>query len=199
MNTKKYNVLGMSCEGCQKKISSALNNVKGIKADVNLAGNFVEISSEQEIDLEKLNTELKNAGNYVLEDPEKPKSTEFIPPQDRVSPSSVYYCPMECEGDKVYFVQGKRCPVCNMYCVPIEEKEETAGGFILAGASQDKTKKAQVLAVGEGIRSLNGDLIAPSVTEGETVLVDALAGVPVKEDGQDLLIIREADVLAIVK
>ena len=50
MNTKKYNVLGMSCEGCQKKISSALNNVKGIKADVNLAGNFVEISSEKEID-----------------------------------------------------------------------------------------------------------------------------------------------------
>lgn len=124
MNTKKYNVLGMSCEGCQKKISTALNNVEGIKADVNLAGNFVEITSEQEIDLEKLNSELKNAGNYVLEDLEKPKSTEFIPPQDRVSPSSVYYCPMECEGDKVYFVQGKRCPVCNMYCVPIEEKEE---------------------------------------------------------------------------
>ena len=124
MNTKKYNVLGMSCEGCQKKISSALNNVEGIKADVNLAGNFVEITSEQEIDLEKLNSELKIAGNYVLEDPEKPKSTEFIPPQDRVSPSSVYYCPMECEGDKVYFVQGKRCPVCNMYCVPIEEKSK---------------------------------------------------------------------------
>lgn len=114
----------MSCEGCQKKISSALNNVKGIKANVNLAGNFVEISSEKEIDLEKLNAELKNAGNYVLVDPEKPKSTEFIPPQDRVSPSSVYYCPMECEGDKVYFVQGKRCPVCNMYCVPIEEKSK---------------------------------------------------------------------------
>ena len=117
----------MSCEGCQKKISSALNNVEGINADVNLAGNFVEITSDQEIDLEKLNTELKNAGNYVLEDPEKPKSTEFIPPQDRVSPSSVYYCPMECEGDKVYFVQGKRCPVCNMYCVPIEEKQSAFG------------------------------------------------------------------------
>ena len=127
MNTKKYNVLGMSCEGCQKKISSALNNIEGIKADVNLAGNFVEITSEQEIDLEKLNSELKNAGNYVLEDPEKPKSTEFIPPQDRVSPSSVYYCPMQCEGDKVYFVQGKRCPVCNMYCVPIEDKQLAIG------------------------------------------------------------------------
>jgi copper chaperone CopZ len=34
MNTKKYNVLGMSCEGCQKKISSALNNVEGIKESV---------------------------------------------------------------------------------------------------------------------------------------------------------------------
>lgn len=45
-----------------------------------------------------------------------------LPPKDRVSPSSVYYCPMECEGEKVYFQQGKRCPVCNMYLVPIEEK-----------------------------------------------------------------------------
>lgn len=124
MYTKKYNVLGMSCEGCQTKIFSTLNNLEGISADVNLAGNFVEITSEGEIDIEKLNSELKNAGNYVLEDPEKPKSTEFIPPQDRVSISSVYYCPMECEGEKVYFVQGKRCPVCNMYCVPIEEKTE---------------------------------------------------------------------------
>lgn len=127
MNTKKYNVLGMSCEGCQKKISTALNNIEGIKAEINLAENSAEISSDSKIDLEKLNSELKNAGNYVLEDPEKPKSTEFIPPQDRVSPSSVYYCPMECEGDKVYFVQGKRCPVCNMYCVPIEEKQSAFG------------------------------------------------------------------------
>ncbi len=47
-----------------------------------------------------------------------------IPPKNRISPSSVYYCPMECEGEKVYFQQGKRCPTCNMYLVPIEEKEE---------------------------------------------------------------------------
>lgn len=122
---KKYNVLGMTCSGCQKKISTALNEIEGITAEVNLEGNFVEISSEGEIDLDQLNTELKNAGNYVLEDPEKPRNTAFILPQDRVSPSSVYYCPMECEGEKVYFVQGKRCPVCNMYCVPIEEKSES--------------------------------------------------------------------------
>ncbi len=47
-----------------------------------------------------------------------------IPPSERVSPSSVYYCPMECEGEKVYFEAGKRCPVCNMFLVPIEERSD---------------------------------------------------------------------------
>ena len=44
-------------------------------------------------------------------------------PGQRISPSSVYYCPMECEGEKLYFKQG-RCPVCNMFLVPIEERED---------------------------------------------------------------------------
>ena len=44
-------------------------------------------------------------------------------PGQRISPSSVYYCPMECEGDKLYFKPG-RCPVCNMFLVPIEERED---------------------------------------------------------------------------
>lgn len=51
-------------------------------------------------------------------------SNSNIPPSERISPSSIYYCPMECEGEKVYFTQGKRCPVCNMYLVPIEERAD---------------------------------------------------------------------------
>ena len=51
-------------------------------------------------------------------------SEKNIPPQERISPSSVYYCPMECEGEKVYFTPGKRCPTCNMYLVPIEERAD---------------------------------------------------------------------------
>jgi len=51
-------------------------------------------------------------------------SHKNIPPQERISPSSVYYCPMECEGEKVYFTQGKRCPTCNMFLVPIEERAD---------------------------------------------------------------------------
>ncbi len=44
-------------------------------------------------------------------------------PSQRISPSSVYYCPMECEGEKLYFKPG-RCPVCNMFLVPIEERDD---------------------------------------------------------------------------
>ena len=51
-------------------------------------------------------------------------SNSNIPPSERISPSSVYYCPMECEGEKVYFTQGKRCPTCNMFLVPIEERAD---------------------------------------------------------------------------
>ena len=51
-------------------------------------------------------------------------SQNNIPPSERLSPSSVYYCPMECEGEKVYFTQGKRCPTCNMFLVPIEERAD---------------------------------------------------------------------------
>lgn len=45
-------------------------------------------------------------------------------PSEKISPSSVYYCPMECEGEKVYFAPGKRCPTCNMFLVPIEERAD---------------------------------------------------------------------------
>ncbi|MCA6066231.1 heavy metal translocating P-type ATPase [Chryseobacterium sp. RG1] len=118
---KQYKILGMTCSGCQKKISEKLNSIEGVQADVDLETNTATITSEKDIELNALNKALEDIGNYKLEDPNNPEKA-FVKPQDRVSPSSVYYCPMECEGDKVYFQQGKRCPTCNMYLVPIEEK-----------------------------------------------------------------------------
>jgi Cu2+-exporting ATPase len=118
---KEYKVLGMTCSGCQKKISEKLNSLEHIQADINLENNTAVIKSDQEIDLNELNNALDEIGNYQLEDPDNPEKA-LQKPQDRVSPSSVYYCPMECEGEKVYFKQGGRCPVCNMFLVPIEEK-----------------------------------------------------------------------------
>lgn len=90
-------------------------------------------------------------------------------------------------------------PLGDRMVVKIEEKEQTVGGFVLAGASQEKTKEAKVLAVGQGIRTLNGDLVAPAVAVGDTVLVDAFAGVEVKDGEQTVLVIREADILAIIE
>jgi len=117
----QYTILGMTCSGCQKKISEKLNSLEGITAEIHLENNTAIITSDKKVDLDILNEALKEAGNYRLENPGQAEQA-FIKPQDRVSPSSVYYCPMECEGEKVYFQQGKRCPVCNMYLVPIEEK-----------------------------------------------------------------------------
>lgn len=125
---KQYKILGMTCSGCQKKISEKLNSLEDIKADINLEDSTATIISDKEIELDALNKALEQIGNYRLEDPANPVQA-FIKPQDRVSPSSVYYCPMECEGEKVYFQQGKRCPVCNMYLVPIEEKHAKDPNF----------------------------------------------------------------------
>ena len=64
-------------------------------------------------------------------------------------------------------------PLGDRIVVHFEETEEkTASGFVLAGASHEATKTAEVLAVGEGIRTLTGELIAPSVAAGDKVLVE---------------------------
>lgn len=79
------------------------------------------------------------------------------------------------------------------------EKEESIGAFVIAGASQDKTILATVVAVGQGSRTLTGELVAPSVATGQTVLIDRHAGVEVKDNDEKVLIVREADILAIVE
>ena len=63
-------------------------------------------------------------------------------------------------------------PLGDRIVVRFEETEEkTASGFVLAGASHEATKTAEVLAVGEGIRTLTGELIAPSVAAGDKSLL----------------------------
>ena len=175
-----YEVQGMSCTSCQKKIADALNELPNIDAHVDLEHNTVEIQSKSVPNLDELNSALKEKGNYILIDPAQPKNTDFIPPQDRVSPSSVYYCPMECEGEKVYFVQGKRCPTCNMYLVPIEEKK-------------DVKVKIQNSKMDENFMNDNaGKYYCPMFCEGNTVH-DSNVGCSVC--GMDLVKIPEKKVI----
>ena len=90
-------------------------------------------------------------------------------------------------------------PLGDRIVVRFEETEEkTASGFVLAGASHEATKTAEVLAVGEGIRTLTGELIATSVTASDKVLGENSESVNVKDGDDSVSIIREADILAVL-
>ena len=142
MHEKQFDILGMSCGSCQKKISDKLNSLPDISAVVDLKTNSVKISSKNEINLQQLNDAVGSIGHYFLKDPDNHDYT-FIKPEDKISPSSVYFCPMECEGEKLYFKQGK-CPVCGMYLAPIEEREE-----IREKAKSNENQKVNLDKIGE--------------------------------------------------
>ena len=90
-------------------------------------------------------------------------------------------------------------PLGDRVVLKIEEKEQTVGGFVLAGSAQEKTKTAKVVATGEGVRTLNGDLVAPSVKVGDQVLGEAHAGIDVKDGDEKYVIVGESSILAIVE
>lgn len=77
-------------------------------------------------------------------------------------------------------------PLGDRVVLKVEEKEQKVGGFVIAGAGQDATKTAKVVAAGDGIRTLNGELVAPSVKAGDTVLVESHAGIEVKDERKKL-------------
>ena len=90
-------------------------------------------------------------------------------------------------------------PLGDRVVLKVEEKEQKVGGFVIAGAGQDATKTAKVVAVGDGIRTLNGELVAPSVKAGDTVLVESHVGTEVKDGEEKYLVVNEVNILAIVE
>ncbi|WP_339947390.1 co-chaperone GroES [uncultured Albimonas sp.] len=80
----------------------------------------------------------------------------------------------------------------------IEGDEKTAGGLIIPDAAKEKPQEGEIIAVGEGARKDNGELIAPAVKAGDRVLFGKWSGTEVKLDGKDLLIMKESDILGIL-
>jgi chaperonin GroES len=78
---------------------------------------------------------------------------------------------------------------------PIEVEEVTASGIVLPDTAKEKPQRGEVLAVGEG-RWEEGKRIPVDVTEGDEIVYSKYGGTEVKVEGQDLLILRESDVLA---
>ncbi len=79
----------------------------------------------------------------------------------------------------------------------IEEEEKTAGGIVLPDTAKEKPQEGEVVAVGPGKLGENGDRLPMSVNVGDKVLYAKYGGTEIKIDGQEYLIMRESDVLAI--
>jgi len=81
----------------------------------------------------------------------------------------------------------------------VEEEETTASGIVLPDTAKEKPQKGEVLAVGDGARDDDGERIPLDVATGDVVLYSKYGGTEVKVDGEDLLVLRESDVLAKVE
>jgi chaperonin GroES len=81
----------------------------------------------------------------------------------------------------------------------LEEEETTVGGIIIPDTAKEKPQQAKVIAVGKGRTLDKGQLIPLTVKEGDRVLFGKYAGTEIKIDGDEHLIMREDDILAIVQ
>ena len=80
----------------------------------------------------------------------------------------------------------------------VEEEETTKGGLILSGSAKEKPQVAEVIAVGPG-GNVDGKEITMHVKEGQKVIYSKYAGNEVKLDGEEYVIVRQSDILAVVE
>ncbi|MCB1399839.1 MAG: co-chaperone GroES [Rhodobacteraceae bacterium] len=80
----------------------------------------------------------------------------------------------------------------------VQSDEKTKGGLIIPDSAKEKPAEGEVVAVGEGARKDSGELIAPSVKAGDRVLFGKWSGTEVTLDGEELLIMKEGDIMGII-
>ena len=80
----------------------------------------------------------------------------------------------------------------------VEEEEKTKGGIIIPDTAKEKPQEGEVLAVGPGARDDSGKLQPLDVTVGDRILFGKWSGTEVKLDGEDLLIMKESDILGVL-
>jgi len=81
----------------------------------------------------------------------------------------------------------------------VEEEEKTKGGIIIPDTAKEKPQEGEVIATGPGARNDKGDVVALDVKAGDKILFGKWSGTEVKVDGQDLLIMKESDILGVVE
>jgi len=81
----------------------------------------------------------------------------------------------------------------------VEEESKTKGGIIIPDTAKEKPQEGEVVAVGPGVRDEDGKHVALELKAGDRILFGKWSGTEVKVDGQDLLIMKESDVLGVVE
>ncbi len=82
---------------------------------------------------------------------------------------------------------------------PLEADEKSAGGIIIPDTAKEKPMEGKIVAVGNGARSEDGKITALDVKKGDRILYGKWSGTEVKIDGQDLLIMKESDIMGIIE
>ncbi|MGB3146673.1 MAG: co-chaperone GroES [Paracoccaceae bacterium] len=80
----------------------------------------------------------------------------------------------------------------------IQSEDKTKGGLIIPDNAKEKPAEGEVIAVGEGARKDSGELIAMTVKKGDRILFGKWSGTEVTLDGEDLLIMKESDILGVI-
>ncbi|GLT09400.1 co-chaperone GroES [Sulfitobacter sp. PR48] len=80
-----------------------------------------------------------------------------------------------------------------------ESEEKTAGGLIIPDSAKEKPSEGEVVAVGEGARKDSGELITPAVKAGDKILFGKWSGTEVTVDGQEMLMMKESDIMGIIE
>ncbi len=81
----------------------------------------------------------------------------------------------------------------------VEADQKSAGGIIIPDTAKEKSQEGEVLAVGPGARDEQGRLVPLDVKPGDTVLFGKWSGTEVKIDGEDLLIMKESDIMGVLE
>ena len=81
----------------------------------------------------------------------------------------------------------------------IEEEKKTKGGLIIPDTAKEKPQEGKVIAVGKGKRNDDGDLVPLNVRKGDRILFSRYAGTEIQLEGEEHLIVREDDVLAVIE
>ena len=137
--THTYTITGMTCNGCRSKVEKTLNAIDGVEAKVSLNPSIATITMEKHIPTTQLQEALSAVGKYTIKvtngntpqqittnnDTTKSCCSKHFHSDKReinvpVIASGKYYCPMHCEGEKVYNKAGD-CPVCGMDLVKASE------------------------------------------------------------------------------